>query len=418
MKPFSRLAFLALLVLGYPLMVWGYDVSFASTMVSVAECDVAATVSVVRVSSGEGASWVDVRTVPGSAKPHRDYVATTGRVSFAAGQEIANAVIQLLPDTVPEPAKTLQLVLETCSNCIPGVVPQCTVRIQDGQTAETLAQDFSSALPLGWCITTNSSAKGYWRFDDPLGRGNHTGGSGIMAIADSDFRDCMMNSELMTAPFAVATTSLTYLVFKTDYVFCTYDIADVDLSLSGREGPWTNLWRRQGADYPGPVTEIIDLTPLARGQSNVMVRFHYYNADYDYYWQVDDVALLVEPDANTNNIPDWWEMAFYGGTTNLSPGLDSDEDGAFDVAEYLAGTDPKDPWSRLEVKGLSGSEWNYTLRFQAVTGYYYSVKGCANLADPSWSTRASRIEGLGGTIVVDFPESGQAEFYRLDVSRW
>ena len=61
-------------------------------------------------------------------------------------------------------------------------------------------------------------------------------------------------------------------------------------ALNGAAGPWTNVWRKT-ADYRGPKTETVNLTALAGGQANVMLRFHYYNAVYEWWWQVDDVQL-------------------------------------------------------------------------------------------------------------------------------
>jgi hypothetical protein len=65
----------------------------------------------------------------------------------------------------------------------------------------------------------------------------------------------------------------------------------VDVSLNGAAGPWTNVWRKTGADYRGPRTEALNLTAQAAGQANVMIRFHYYNAVYEWWWQVDDVQM-------------------------------------------------------------------------------------------------------------------------------
>jgi hypothetical protein len=67
-------------------------------------------------------------------------------------------------------------------------------------------------------------------------------------------------------------------------------VADVDVSVNGAAGPWTNVWKRTD-DYRGPRTEVVDLTTLAAGRSNVMIRFHYYNANFDWWWEIDDVVV-------------------------------------------------------------------------------------------------------------------------------
>jgi uncharacterized protein len=60
--------------------------------------------------------------------------------------------------------------------------------------------------------------------------------------------------------------------------------------VNGAAGPWTNVWR-EAADYRGPKTEAVDLTAPAAGHNNVMVRFHYYNAVYEWWWEIDEVQI-------------------------------------------------------------------------------------------------------------------------------
>ncbi len=378
-----------------------------------------AIVSIVRSGSGEDECSVGFRTIPETALPGLDYTAVSARVDFVAGQFLVSRVITLISDTIPEPSKTFRVVLEPISNCYVTGLATNTIVIQDAQTIETLSQSFESGLPLGWAITTNANTNGCWRFDDLGGWGNNTGGHGVFAIADSDYHDeGPMDTELRTLPFSVASTALTYLVFKTDYINWNVDVADVDLSLSGGGGSWVNLWRRQSVDYPGPASELIDLTPLAKGQSNVVVRFHYYDADDDFYWQVDDVAILVEPDSNTNGLPDWWETTYYGGVTNLTSTGDSDGDGACDEAEFIAGTSPCDTGACFRVEGVTRSNTVVTLRFPTATGHFYELQSRTNLMEGSWTTRVSRIQGLGGDTNINLPSPGENGFYRLDVRRW
>ncbi|HTP11356.1 MAG TPA: hypothetical protein VMP08_24055, partial [Anaerolineae bacterium] len=134
-----------------------------------------------------------------------------------------------------------------------------------------------------------------WSFNNPGSRTNGTGGTGNMAIADSDNAGNVdMNTELRTPVLNLAPLTAVTLTFKTDFRYYSAggnEVADVDVSVNGAGGPWTNVWRKSGADYRGPHTEAINLTSLAAGQSNVMIRFHYYNAHYDWWWQVDDVQL-------------------------------------------------------------------------------------------------------------------------------
>lgn len=418
MKPFPLFVCMVVAVIIDSPLVLGFDVSFAVSDVCVEESIGSATVSVVRATTGEGASAVGFVTVKGSARASRDFCSITDQVEFAIGQTIGQIVIPLIPDTVPEPSKEFSIVLNAFSNCVPGELTNCNVVIKDSQAIEASSQDFESGLPIGWCVTTNADSDGYWRFDNPGERINLTGGKGTMAVVDSDAGHCAIDSELKTAPFPVATTGLTYLVFKTHYVYCTYDIADVDLSIAGVDGPWTNLWRKHLADYPGPVTELIDLTPVAKGVTNAVVRFHYYNADYDYYWEVDDVAILVEPDSNTNSLPDWWETMYYGGLTNLDPAADSDGDGACNEAEFVAGSNPRVMGSCFRIEGLVRSNDAVSVKFPAALGHFYDLESCTRLMNGSWTSRISRIQGMDGDTNLSLSAPGSNGYYRLNVRRW
>ncbi len=66
-------------------------------------------------------------------------------------------------------------------------------------------------------------------------------------------------------------------------------MADVDISTDGGT-VWTNVWHKT-ADVPGPSVQSIDITTIAAGQADVKARFHYYNAFFAWWWQVDNVFL-------------------------------------------------------------------------------------------------------------------------------
>ena len=46
----------------------------------------------------------------------------------------------------------------------------------------------------------------------------------------------------------------------------------------------------QTTDVRGPREDVLQL-PTAAGQSDVQIRFHHYNASYDWWWEVDDVFV-------------------------------------------------------------------------------------------------------------------------------
>ena len=50
---------------------------------------------------------------------------------------------------------------------------------------------------------------------------------------------------------------------------------------------WTTVLH-QTTDVSGPREDVLQL-PTAAGQAAVKVRFHQYDADFDWWWEVDDV---------------------------------------------------------------------------------------------------------------------------------
>ena len=63
-------------------------------------------------------------------------------------------------------------------------------------------------------------------------------------------------------------------------------------------------------------------------------------------------AAPYSPDQDNDLIPDDWEYTYHGGTHKTDETTDTDGDGFTDRSEYLAGTDPYDPESNVQVKGV------------------------------------------------------------------
>jgi hypothetical protein len=164
-----------------------------------------------------------------------------------------------------------------------------------GYTFAGIYQAFSDGTtPPGWTVVNNVGSLG-WSFNDSGARGNLTGGAGGFAIADSDNAGAgvTMNTELRSPVIDLSSQADVTLTFKTDFHYYTgsqAEVGDVDISVNGAAGPWTNVWRKT-SEYRGPHAEVINLTSIAAGQPNVMIRFHYYNAVFEWWWQVDDVQV-------------------------------------------------------------------------------------------------------------------------------
>ncbi len=171
------------------------------------------------------------------------------------------------------------------------------------QPAPVFSQSFSAgSLPVGWSIVDNLNNGQVWRFDNPGGRDNETGGGGPFAILDSDnygetgFQD----SELRSPAINLSGMATVFLEFNSDFLHWAgglNEVADVDVSVDGGTS-WTNVWR-QTSNSRGPRHEVVELTALAGGQSDVRLRFHFYNANWEFWWQLDNVRLYAQATPTT-----------------------------------------------------------------------------------------------------------------------
>jgi hypothetical protein len=125
-------------------------------------------------------------------------------------------------------------------------------------------------------------------------------------------------------------------------------------------------------------------------------------------------------DRDADRMEDAWESAH-----GLDPGsaadalLDLDGDGHSNLAEYLSGTDPNDPASRLRIESIMGLAEEALLRFQAVAGRSYTVQ-YADTLEGGWR-KLMDVEPQGETVDLELSDPGQAartsRYYRLVTPR-
>jgi hypothetical protein len=119
------------------------------------------------------------------------------------------------------------------------------------------------------------------------------------AIVDSDnagFGGPTQNEELITPVLDLSAALSVTLQF--DQFFRWFsgnqnEKGDVDVRSSLTGGAWVNVFRNQGASSTNPDHRTIDLTAQAAGAADVQIRFHYYDAAFEWYWMVDNVRLDV-----------------------------------------------------------------------------------------------------------------------------
>ncbi|MGB6220307.1 PKD domain-containing protein [Haloferula sp.] len=130
------------------------------------------------------------------------------------------------------------------------------------------------------------------------------------------------------------------------------------------------------------------------------------------------IIYQVLPDLDRDGMPDTWEIQMFRSKEKTGSG-DEDGDGQSNESEYIAGTDPGDGSSRLQVGSIvemvPGSR-NFTLRWASVLGRTYLVRKSTILSG-DWLPASSRIAGTGSELTFEDVSNPEPScFYRIEVT--
>jgi hypothetical protein len=126
------------------------------------------------------------------------------------------------------------------------------------------------------------------------------------------------------------------------------------------------------------------------------------------------VARLGGGDTDHDGMDDDWEVAYFGDLSRDGKG-DYDGDGMTDGQEFLAGTDPTNSGSILQVFTVAPISGGATTVFwKSVPGKSYHVQYKDNLNDPDWTELPGTvITGATTASVVDANPTSSHRFYRV-----
>ena len=153
--------------------------------------------------------------------------------------------------------------------------------------SQLVSEDFDSGIPSSWTIVDNGGSTDTW-----YGETDHSGDDldgTPFAFVNSDAAGSVdMDEELITPTFDASSYSTVTLDF--DHYFNQYgsEIGDVDV---WDGSSWNNVYSVSSdiGSWGSPNNQSIDISAYIN--SAMKVRFHYYNANYDWYWAVDNVTI-------------------------------------------------------------------------------------------------------------------------------
>lgn len=203
--------------------------------------------------------------------------------------------------------------------------------------------DFESGIPGDWTVTDDSPGGDgiTWvtTADSECGFGNDTGASGTAACADSDFPGSSdspaYDTALTTPPIDLSGVASAALDVSTYFRY--YQDSQLNIEVWNGSG-WDVAWTVD-SDSQNDVN--VDLDAYT-GADDARVRFRYVGDGWDYYAQVDDVALSC-----SGPVSHEVAAAVGGGQGSVAPASQSVEHGA---AAGLTVT-PDAGWSIDSVTG-------------------------------------------------------------------
>ncbi|HSH01741.1 MAG TPA: FG-GAP-like repeat-containing protein [Anaerolineae bacterium] len=167
------------------------------------------------------------------------------------------------------------------------------------------AADFETGLPATWSPVVYTGPVVWSTTDDGASCGvpNVTPGSGEAACADADWLNEVAqpyNTGLVTNLFDLMGQSGATLQFN--YAFEELGVSALDVDIYSA-GSWQNLWQ---INTTAVGTQTLDLGPYL-GQTDLQIRFRFSGDDWDWYAQVDNVALsctgsLAEGPGSANEV--------------------------------------------------------------------------------------------------------------------
>ena len=142
---------------------------------------------------------------------------------------------------------------------------------------------------------------------------------------------------------------------------------------------------------------------------------------------VGDTPGCTPGDVDGDGMDDCWEIANFGNTTDANETTDHDDDGALDLHEYLAKTDPQDSDSQFKMHDLvlsaTGLEITWLSTNETSTATTFDVVCASNLNDfvtgIGLTTVNVSVVSSGEFTTASHPiDPGEGRFYGVQVNQF
>ena len=227
-----------------------------------------------------------------------------------------------------------------------------------------------------------------------------------------------------------ANADATRPIISADGRFVAYTTKATNLTTDAPNG-WNNLYiydRLQGTTIR--ITGVRGNTGYGSGSSSRPVMgpdgrtlvFQSFASDFvaGDFNDTRDLFLLKlgEGDADNDGMSDSWEQTYFSTTDRDGTG-DFDNDGQSDLAEYLAGTNPADNQSVLEVLTITSvNTGERQLIWRAESGKSYRIEYKTDLQGGTWTSLGQVITASGPTAsATDATATTEKRFYRVALAQ-
>ncbi|MFH0881222.1 MAG: DUF3604 domain-containing protein, partial [Lentisphaerota bacterium] len=118
--------------------------------------------------------------------------------------------------------------------------------------------------------------------------------------------------------------------------------------------------------------------------------------------------------SQSNGIPDWWAERYFTNAAWCVATGDADHDLSINLDEFLAGTNPQDAGSRLEIANAHSVDGKIlAFHFLGQSGRVYRAESAGAMESNSWTENSGSLPGAGNDVVILFTNQTPARFHRV-----